>query len=105
MIYSFEILDAHVESLKAFLNTQLDAVVDPVTKAQRLQPKYPGGVQEFLVFQMTNLIESIVKQFPDDETRAELQAALDASNAMRARFAPKILTDAQVAARMGGPTG
>jgi hypothetical protein len=104
MLFTFEIGDAHVASIQQYLATQIKVSTDEVTKAQRMEPLFPGGIDEFLSVQMTNLVEQIVLQYPDPETRAQMAEQQSLKAATRARLAPRMLTAEEVATRLGsGP--
>jgi hypothetical protein len=100
MVFNFEIADAHVASIQAYLATQIKVSTDEVTKAQRMEPMFPGGIQEFITHQLTNLVEQVVTQYPDPETRAQMAEQQRIKNETRARLAPKVLSNEEVAARV-----
>jgi hypothetical protein len=102
MIFHFEILDQHIDSIKSYLATQIKVSTDDITKAQRMEPMFPGGVEEFLATQLANLVEQVVTQYPDPETRAAMQQEATLKAQRRAKLAPKMLSDAEVSTRLGG---
>jgi hypothetical protein len=93
MLFHFEIQDTHVDSIRQYLATQIRVENDPNTKAQRMVPMFPDGVEEFVEHQLTNLVESIVVQYPDDVTRAAMVQQQALKDSIRAATKPKRLTD------------
>jgi hypothetical protein len=100
MIFIYEIADENVQAIEQYLHTQIRVETDEVTKAQKMTPMFPGGVQEFVSHQLTNLAEQILTQYPTPALREAMVQEAALKKQRRDAVAPKALTPEQYKARL-----
>jgi len=74
MKITFEVNDEILPSIEQYLSSQVQAVNDPVTKAQRLVRLFDNP-EAWIQTQVGNLLHQCVMQYPTDAIREKLAAA------------------------------
>lgn len=88
MTITFELPDSIIPSVEQYLSTQVQAVNDPVTKAQRLVRNFDSP-EHWIQEQVGNLLHQVLMQYPTDAIREKLAAANAIHDEVKALAKPK----------------
>ena len=76
MKITIEIDDAHVQSIEDFCASQVRAINDEATGAQRItRAAGHESVEEFVLHCIGQVVDQCVRQYPNEEIRAQMAQA------------------------------
>jgi hypothetical protein len=88
MRVTLEIDDALLPSVEQYLSTQVQAVNDEVTKAQRLVRNFESP-EHWIQMQVGQLLHQVLMQYPTDDVRAHLKASNELQDKIKDMARPK----------------
>jgi hypothetical protein len=94
MTITFELDDALVPSIEAYISTQIRVENDPVTKAQRMIRLYPDP-ESFLEDALHQVVHQVVKQYPTQAIRDQMAAAQQIEEQIKESVRPRQLKQVQ----------